>query len=206
MKKKTVIKAIVVVALAIFLLMYARNFRGNHRISVENEVETSVTVNDIQRISELVTSSFYGETAMRSKKGFMGRKEIVVIGSGTVRAGFDLSSLTEDDFYYDGDTLYLDLPEPKILDVIVNPKDYEIFDSNSKDWTQNEINNIVSQMRKEIERDAIKHGVLATANTEGVKKMQRLLMDFGFKEVRISITKNGNTTPKLRNVEKQNPS
>ena len=61
-------------------------------------------------------------------------------------------------------------------------------------------------MRKEIERDAIKHGVLATANAEGVKKMQRLLMDFGFKEVRISITKNGNTTPKLRNVEKQNPS
>ena len=206
MKKKTVIKAIVVVALAIFLLMYARSFRDNHRISVENEVETSVTVNDIQRISELVTSSFYGETAMRSKKGFMGRKEIVVIGSGTVRAGFDLSSMTEDDFYCDGDTLYLDLPEPKILDVIVNPKDYEIFDSNSKDWTQNEINNIVSQMRKEIERDAIKHGVLATANTEGVKKMQRLLMDFGFKEVRISITKNGNTTPKLRNVEKQNPS
>ena len=44
MKKKTVIKAIVVVALAIFLLMYARNFRENHRISVENEVETSVTV------------------------------------------------------------------------------------------------------------------------------------------------------------------
>ena len=202
MKKKTVIKAIVVVVLAIFLLMYVRNFRRNHRITVENEVETSVTVNDIQRISELVTSSFYGETAMRSKKGFMGRKEIVVIGSGTVRAGFDLSSMTEDDFYCDGDTLYLDLPEAKILDVIVNPKDYEFFDCNSKDWSQNEINNIVSQMRKEIEHDAIKHGVLATANTEGVKKMQRLLMDFGFADVRVSVTKSGKDYPKLNDVEK----
>ena len=202
MKKKTVIKAIVVVALAIFLLMYVRNFRENHRITVENEVETSVTVNDIQRISELVTSSFYGETAMRSKKGFMGRKEIVMIGSGTVRAGFDLSSMTEDDFYCDGDTLYLDLPEAKILDVIVNPKDYEIFDCNSKDWSQNEINDIVSQMRKEIEHDAIKYGVFETANTEGVKKMQRLLMDFGFADVRVSVTKSGKDYPKLNDVEK----
>lgn len=202
MKKKTVIKAIVVVALAIFLLMYVRSFREDHRISVENEVETSVTVNDIQRISELVTSSFYGETAMRSKKGFMGRKEIVMIGSGTVRAGFDLSSMTEDDFYCDGDTLYLDLPEAKILDVIVNPKDYEIFDCNSKDWSQNEINDIVSQMRKEIEHDAIKYGVLETANTEGVKKMQRLLMDFGFADVRVSVTKSGKDYPKLNDVEK----
>lgn len=199
--KKTVAKLLFVAALVALVLFYAKRFRESHRISVENEVETSITVRDIQKISELVTASYYGETAMKSTKGFMGRKEIVVIGNGTVRAGFDLSAMTENDFHCDGDTLYLDLPEARILDVIVNPKDYEVFDSNSKDWTQEEINDIVSQIRKEIENDAINHGVLTTANTEGVKKMQHLLMGFGFEEVRVSITKKGDDYPNLKNVE-----
>lgn len=200
--KKTVVKLLFVAVLVVLVLFYAKRFRESHRISVENEVETSITVRDIQKISELVTASYYGETAMKSNKGFMGRKEIVVIGNGTVRAGFDLSGMTDDDFHCDGDTLYLDLPEAKILDVIVNPKDYEIFDSNSKDWSQDEINDIVLQIRKEIESDAINHGVLTTANTEGVKKMQHLLMGFGFDEVRVSITKSSADYPSLRNVEK----
>ena len=67
--------------------------------------------------------------------------------------------------------------------------------------SEEEINNIVSQIRKEIEKDAISHGVLTTANTEGVKKMQHLLMGFGFDEVRVSITKSGADFPNLRNVE-----
>ena len=201
MKKKTIIKVLFVAALVALVLVYGKRFRESHRISVENEVETTITVRDIQKISELATASYYGETAMKGTKGLWGMKEIVVIGSGTVRAGFDLSAMTENDFHCDGDTLYLDLPEAKILDVIVNPKDYEVFDSNSKDWTQEEINNIVSQIRKEIEKDAISHGVLTTANTEGVKKMQHLLMGFGFDEVRVSITKSEADYPNLRNVE-----
>lgn len=202
MRKEFVIKLILLAVLVLFGIRYAKKFVANHKISVENEVETTITVRDIQKISELVSASYYGETAMKSNKGFMGRKEIVVIGNGTVRAGFDLSGMTEDDFYCDGDTLYLDLPEAKILDVIVNPKDYEIFDSNSKDWSQEEINTIVSQIRKEIEKDAIEHGVLTTASTEGVKKMQHLLMGFGFDEVRVSITKSSADYPSLKNVEK----
>ena len=199
--KKTIIKLLFVIAIVVLVLFYAKRFRESHKISVENEVETSITVRDIQKISELVTASYYGETAMKSTKGFMGRKEIVVIGNGTVRAGFDLSAMTENDFHCDGDTLYLDLPEAKILDVIVNPKDYEIFDSNSKDWSQDEINNIVSEIQKGIEIDAINHGVLTKANTDGVKKMQHLLMGFGFEEVRVSITKKGDDYPNLKNVE-----
>lgn len=199
--KKTIIKLLFVIAIVVLVLFYAKRFRESHKISVENEVETSITVRDIQKISELVTASYYGETAMKSTKGFMGRKEIVVIGNGTVRAGFDLSAMTENDFHCDGDTLYLDLPEAKILDVIVNPKDYEIFDSNSKDWSQDEINNIVSEIQKGIEIDAINHGVLTKANTDGVKKMQHLLMGFGFEEVRVSITKSDTDYPNLKNVE-----
>ena len=201
MKKWTMIKVLFVAALVALVLIYAKRFRESHKISVENEVESTITVRDIQKISELVTASFYGETAMKSTKGLWGMKEIVVIGNGTVRAGFDLSAMTENDFHCDGDTLYLDLPEAKILDVIVNPKDYEIFDSNTKDWSQDEINAIVSKIQKEIEQDAVKHGLLATANTEGVKKMQHLLMNLGFKEVRVSVTKSGADYPNLKNVE-----
>lgn len=202
MKKRTIIKVLFVAILVTLVLIYAKRFRESHKLSVENEVETTITVRDIQDISELVTASFYGETAMKSTKGLWGMKEIVVIGNGTVRAGFDLSAMTENDFHCDGDTLYLDLPEAKILDVVVNPKDYEVFDSNSKDWSQDEINDIVSRIRTEIERDAINHGVLSKANTDGVKKMQQLLMNFGFKEVRVSVTKKDNDSPKLIDVGK----
>ena len=201
MKKTTIIKSLFVAAIAILVFFFAKRFHDNHKISVENEIETTITVHDIQKISELVTASYYGETAMKSTKGFRNRKKIVVIGNGTVRAGFDLSAMTENDFHCDGDTLYLDLPEAKILDVIVNPKDYEIFDSNSKDWSQDEINNIVSEIQKGIEIDAINHGVLTKANTDGVKKMQHLLMGFGFEEVRVSITKSDTDYPNLKNVE-----
>ena len=126
----------------------------------------------------------------------------MVVGSGKVRAGFDLSNLSESDFQCEGDTLYLNLPEAEILDVIVNPSDKRIFASNG-DWSQKEVNDIMADVRNKIEQDAIKHGVLDRANKNGMEKIKQMFVNFGFKEVRISITKKVEDIPSLIDVEQQ---
>lgn len=53
MKKRTMIKVLFVAALVALVLIYAKRFRESHKISVENEVESTITVRDIQRFRNL---------------------------------------------------------------------------------------------------------------------------------------------------------
>lgn len=188
--------ALVLVAIFVYRFLKSKSLSLNE---VE-EFETSITVQEVKQISELSTASYYGETALKRNKGFFGRQEIVVVSSGKVRAGFDLSGLTENDFRCEGDTLYLDLPEAEILDVIVNPSDTKIFTCKG-DWSQEEVNALVSEARRKIEQDAINHGVLKLANDKAVEKLGKVFQSFGFEEVRISIVKKTDTTPSLKDVE-----
>lgn len=198
--KSMVIKMLALVAAIIIVVLVVNRLLSKTK-AVE-EFGTSITIQEIKQISELATASYYGETALKSNKGLFGQKEIVIVGSGKVRAGFDLSNLSESDFQCEGDTLYLNLPEAEILDVIVNPSDKRIFASNG-DWSQKEVNDIMADVRNKIEQDAIKHGVLDRANKNGMEKIKQMFVNFGFKEVRISITKKVEDIPSLIDVEQQ---
>lgn len=109
---------------------------------------------------------------------------IAVIVKGKVRAGLDLSKVDETCVKISGDTLTLSLPKPEILDVIVNPSDYEIFDRDGK-WNDKEIADILSRAKEAIEENALKNGILPKASSASATQLQSILKPLGFTHIEI---------------------
>lgn len=109
-------------------------------------------------------------------------RQIAFIVQGKVRAGFDLSKLSEESMHISGDTLSVKLPDVEIFDVIVNPSDISEFDRIG-DWTEDEINAIIVRAKDVIEKDAVNSGLIKKAQSSGQDKFVSLFKTFGFNEV-----------------------
>lgn len=153
--------------------------------------KTPLVIEETKKISELTSAHFYEEVVVkknRTDKGiiFDSKNELVVIAKGNVRAGFNLSKLTENDITIQNDTINVNLPAAEIFDVIVNPSDYEVFVSDGK-WSHDETSKAVTEAQAKIKQDAIDNGILTTASTSGVNKLTELFKSFGFNVVNIKV-------------------
>ena len=108
--------------------------------------------------------------------------KIVFIVKSKVRAGFDLSKISEDDITIDGDILTIKLPEVEIFDIIANPSDWEIYHREGQ-FEDSEIRDIQANVKEEIKKDAIEYGLLDKAVNFGKESLISLFKTFGFKEV-----------------------
>ena len=165
--------------------------------------KTETIVNEIRGISEFTTACFYEEKAMIGNKyqtketvtsnlmDLLGlpktgeHKElarIAYITKGKVRAGYDLSKIDDSGIRVSKDTLFVSLPKPEIFDVIVNPSDIREFDRQGQ-WSEDEINRIISKAKDEIRMDALSYGLMDKASTTGEDKLVALFKSFGFNQV-----------------------
>lgn len=112
--------------------------------------------------------------------------EIVLIGKGKVRAGFDLSNMTKDDISVHGDTLNIALPPVKIFDLIMNPSDFTTEYEQGK-WSHELLRPIKEQAKEKLEQDAIECGLLDNAKESGITKLTELFKAFGFSVVNITV-------------------
>ena len=111
--------------------------------------------------------------------------EIVIIANGKVRAGFNLKGLSDDDIIVQGDTLTVTLPKVEILDVIVNPTNFDVY-VETGEWNENKVAEIKKQALEQIKSDAINDGILDKAKESGLKKLQEMFKSFGYNEVIIN--------------------
>ena len=100
-------------------------------------------------------------------------EKIVLTAKCTVRAGFDLSELGENDLVVVGDSVSIKLPVPKVFDVISNPSDYKIFEE-SGDWEHEEIVAMQVEGKKKTLNNAHKQNILQKANTIGKERIVAL--------------------------------
>ena len=107
---------------------------------------------------------------------------IVFIVKTKVRAGYDLSKISDEDLTVSGDTLKVKLPEVEIFDIITNPSDWEVFHSEGY-WEDGEIRAIQSEAKESIREDAISSGLLDKAVSSGQGSLAALFKAFGFPEV-----------------------
>ena len=112
--------------------------------------------------------------------------EIVLIGKGKVRAGFDLSNMTKEDIVVHGDTLDVSLPPVKIFDLIMNPSDFDTEYEQGK-WSHELLRPIKEQAKEKLEKDAIECGLLDNAKESGVTKLTELFKAFGFTVVNVTV-------------------
>ncbi len=152
-------------------------------------IETKViTVNDVKPIAEFSTVKFYNEDVhVKTKKVIGITHKFVLIAKGTVKAGFDLSKLTDKDIVVEHDSiLTITLPNVSILDTIMNPSDYEYLNE-GKRFSDAEVNELKNEARISIVNKALDFGILDKAKENATNQFRSFFSLLGFKEHNIRI-------------------
>ena len=130
---------------------------------------------------------FMQKTADKASASVTNRKnEIILIGKGRVRAGFDLAKIGEDDLNVHGDTLELALPQPEVFDIIMNPSDFTT-EYEKGTWSHELLKPVKERAKVELEQNAIDYGILTKAEENGLKRLEALFKAFGFNSVVIAV-------------------
>ena len=117
--------------------------------------------------------------------------EILLIGKGHVRAGFDLAKVQESDLDVHGDTLYVKLPSAEVFDIIMNPSDFTT-EYEKGTWSHELTKPIKERAKTTLEQNAIDGGILTKAEESGKKQLEAIFTAFGFKQVIITVASSDN--------------
>jgi hypothetical protein len=159
--------------------------------------ETPILVKEIRGLAELATITSFDEVVVDSvyadPAGILlksitgigdGYDKLVLVVSGKVVAGTDLSTLTDSSFYVLKDSVRLLLPGAEILQVSVNPSDVSIFREEGK-WTTDAFEKVKIKAREKMRDRAMQQGIIGRADKRSIAIMERFLSQAGFKKVKI---------------------
>ena len=186
---------LIAIALIIGLFFFLKNpFKIDWSIN-KTEKQTTLTVEEIKKISELNTASYYEEMLLEKRdtpKGFLGKKNkhlLAVLVKGNLKVGFDLSQISEDDISIgDDQSIVITLPEAKVTDIITNPSDRTIvYGEKDKHFTENDINELTNQAKTVLVNNAREEGIFEKATEQGKKEMANLLKAMGYEKVTVKI-------------------
>lgn len=186
-------------------------FSKKNSFEIEN---TPVVVREMREIAQLLTQRYYDEcvvdTVIVSKsdllaslllqyvyfmpKGFYVsdegvlalEKRYVLIASGMVKAGFDLKEMEQSDVQVLKDSITIFLPEPEIIDVIINPSGFETFEETGV-WTFQERKAIQRKALNLLRNNAIRKGILVKSQQQGKKIMTQFFKSLGYAKVGVRI-------------------
>jgi energy-coupling factor transporter transmembrane protein EcfT len=145
--------------------------------------DSPILINQIRGIGELITARAMDEVVVVSTKLDKGliidtQDELVLIAKGTVTAGINLSTLDTNAIQVKGDTIRLQLPEPVLLDTIVNPTDVTPFIEEGE-WPPKARQQLIQQARQKMAQRAIDRKLLVTARTQAQVVISQLLASTG---------------------------
>lgn len=189
-------------ALVVFFLIKFVFLKRDQPLMID---KTANVVTQIKKINELSSATFYEEFILKDTKANklvdnqIGKAvshngkpliedNIVIVAKGKVRAGFDLSTMTKKNVMISNDTLYVQLPKVKILDVITNPSDFEIYMEDGK-WSQDQVAVVENKAQTQLRTDAIQNGILQKAQKSGVEKLTQILQGFDYEAVVVTVAK-----------------
>lgn len=157
--------------------------------------KTNNIVTEINKIGQYTTSYVVEELVLKETRidttsiagiNIYNKNEIVLIGKGSISAGFDLSKIRKDDVRFYHDTLFLTLPPAEIFDIIMNPSDFEtVYEQGvwSHELTKSLKTGAVHRLMEEIERLQM----LQKAEQKGAIRLASLFKNFGYNTVVIDI-------------------
>lgn len=203
--------AVTLLLIVLGVLVYNAYF-GNRKqvLKIDN---TAIMVEEIKKISQLFTSVYYDELVldtfklqdkvpaerlldamviMRPGSGVANsanylsfrRLNMVVIARGRVFTGYDFSRLQESDLQIDDRSVTIQLPPPEVLDVVINPSDYEIFIEEGR-WSLDEAVSLKQSAAKQMSRRAIEMGILENSETTAINLLTDFFKALGFENITI---------------------
>ena len=203
MEKKIIVKITPAAVLMAVLVLVAAILltRGDRRDKQPLTIDdTPVIVTKIRSLGQLTTACYYDEMVLtRSKQnsfsasplGSLARDgfgkdvddHLVLIAKGTVRAGVDLLEMGPEDIRFSGDTVYVRLPAPQYLDIIVNPSDFEVFAESGK-WAHEEVTKLQDTARQRLIMEADHAGLKRKAYEGAMDAVTDLLVASGYTYIR----------------------
>ena len=147
------------------------------------ELDRLATVRVTESI--LVTRESGSENAL--DRLFSGEK-VLLVATGDVEAGVDLSEVGEDDVRVEGETVTIRLPEPEVLSASLDEEKTRVYDRDYGPLNLRPDDDLVEEARAEaeerIEAAARENGVLKTAETNAEGSIGAFVRALGFEQVR----------------------
>ncbi|MEO6134981.1 MAG: DUF4230 domain-containing protein [Ginsengibacter sp.] len=204
------LKKILIIAASVLLIIFLfqkinwlpsfKNIFKSQPIVIE---ETPILVKEIHSLATLVSITYSDEIVMDSTKVGNGLPSLlpttmgtlltpsldrlVIIGRGKAVAGTDLKKLNENDIHVTGDSIHLLLPTASILQVIINPSNFEIF-SEEGDWSETAIIDLKRKISERVQQNALAQNILNRANDRSKSVMETFLKNTGFTKINIEFS------------------
>ena len=180
-RAKTII-AVLVAALAVLLVLAGIN--GAKTAGRKNSINAVISciISEKKAIAQLTTCKIRKDVQLidyknSGKEGARrkGKKVAVYIGYAELNVGVNLESLKKTDFRESGDTIYINLPPPEVLEVHINTdKITEVY--SRKDWDYDErMPHMIAQAKEDLCKESSENGLLLEAGEKAEKALSRYL-------------------------------
>ena len=115
-------------------------------------------------------------------------EEVLVIATGEVEAGVDLSEIGKDDVRVEGETVTMRLPEPEILSSSLDEEKTRVYDRDFSLLNVRPDDDLVEEARlraiEKVEETARENGILQTAEANAEDSIRAFVTTLDFREVR----------------------
>ncbi len=160
----------------------------------------SVEPIDVQRLtqlSELGTVEYTVSKVIKAKDdqnvlALFGTRKILYTTTSTLKAGFDLSQMTDDDIKCNPITrrITLTLPAPKLLSLTMKPQDIHLLYHEStglrRDFPPEIRNALLAQGERDIRNHVEELGIMEDAKTYGREYFETFLRQCGYETITIN--------------------
>lgn len=128
------------------------------------------------------------ETAGSDLERFLVGEKLVLVATGEVTAGVDLSSLGGDDVRVEGESVTIRLPEPEILSSSLDEKRTRLYDRDQGLLNLRPDDDLAEVAREDAQGEILaaarENGILKTAERNAEDSIRAFVTTLGFEEVR----------------------
>ena len=153
-----------------------------------------VVVEGVRELDQLATVRWTESVPVTRQSGgdvldrlFSG-EEVLVIATGEVEAGVDLSEIGKEDVRVEGDTVTMRLPEPEILSSSLDEEKTRVYDRDFSLLNVRPDDDLVEEARlraiEKVEETARENGILQTAEANAEDSIRAFVTTLDFREVR----------------------
>lgn len=178
----------IILLLAAILVLKKMNWLPSWDIFSSKPViidDTPILIKDIRSLGQVITATYHDEVVVDSviHRTFpqlpITDDKLVIIASGKVLAGIDLKLLADSSVTVTKDTVRMQFPPTKIIDVIINPADYETFEEKGK-WRQEDVTAVKLRAKDKITANALNKKIIEKANTKAKAVLEDFFKAAGF--------------------------
>jgi Protein of unknown function (DUF4230) len=130
-----------------------------------------------------------------------GDRKILMNCKATLKAGIDLSQLTEADITIEGKRVEVRLPPAKLQTINILPQDlqvaYEEVGVFRSSFTEREREILAARAQQQMEASAEEIGILTEAEKNAALTMRKILQGMGYEDITVTSMRNTSTTKPL---------